>query len=336
MPSCPTSPHTVRLTALLLIAAVVGLLSAGIDARQATPDTEAATITAAGSATLGPALEAAAEAFAAEASDVTVEVERTSSGDGLERFCAGEIDLATSGRRIRDEETAACAEAGIAYDEYEVAFDGVAIVVHPDNQVTSCLTVEQLGQLWASDSTVATLADLDPAWPAEPIALYGTGEQSGTYQFFTQVTVGEEGASREDYNVTEGHPATADAVAGDPSGLGFLPFPRYVEHQDRLKLVAVDGGEGCVEPSAETIRDGSYAPLSRPLYVYVKRESLERAEVRDYLTFWFADAAGFAEEAGLVASQEEVYAANQEDLEEAIAGTSDPDGPATPSAARRG
>jgi phosphate transport system substrate-binding protein len=335
MPLCSTSLRAARLAALLLIAVLLTRAPTRIDARQATPDTPTATITAAGSATLGPALEAAAEAFAAESPDVEVTVERTSSGDGLARFCAGEIDLATSGRQIREEEATACAETGIAYDEYEVAFDGVAVVVNPANDAVSCLTVEQLGQLWEPDSTVATWADLDPAWPAEPIGLYGTGEQSGTYQFFTQVTVGEEGASRDDYNVTDGHPATAEGVAGDPNGLGFLPFPRYVENQDRLKLVAVDGGEGCVEPSPETIRDGSYAPLSRPLYVYVKRDSLARPEVRDYLTFWFADAAGFAEAAGLVPSQDEVYEANLTDLEAAIAGTSGPDGPATPSAARR-
>ena len=333
MSSCSTHPPAGRLAAFLLIASFLAWSPARIDARQATPDAAAATITAAGSATLGPALEAAADAFAAEAPDVTVEVERTSSGDGLERFCAGEIDQATSGRRIRDEEATACADARIVYDEYEVAFDGVVVVVHPANEVVNCLTVEQLGRLWAPESTVETWRDFDPAWPAEPIALYGTGSQSGTYQFFTQVTVGEEGVSRDDYNVTEGHPATVDGVAGNPNGLGFLPFPRYVENQDRLKLVGVDGGEGCVEPSPEAIRDGTYAPLSRPLYVHVNRESLDRAEVRDYLTFWFADAAGFAEEAGLVASQEEVYESNRADLEAAIAGTSEPDGPATPSAA---
>jgi phosphate transport system substrate-binding protein len=317
-----------------LIAASLAVPSVRVAAGQATPDS-ATKITAAGSATAGPILTAAAEAFAAEEPDVSVDVERTNSGDGIARFCAGEIDIATSGRQIREAEAGACAEAGIAYDEYEVAYDGVAVVVHPDNAAFSCLTVEQLGALWAPESTVATWADLDPAWPTDPIGLYGTGESSGTYQFFTQVTVGEEGVSRDDYNVTEGHPETAEGVAGDPNGLGFLPYPRYVENQDRLKLVAVDGGEGCVEPSPEAIRDGRYAPLARPLYVYVKRESLKRPEVQEYLRFWFAGAAGFAEEAGLVASQDEVYEANLEDLEAAIAGASEPDGPATPSAARR-
>jgi phosphate transport system substrate-binding protein len=334
MPSRPSIRRAVRPATLLLIVAFFVVPSAGGVAAQATPDATTA-ITAAGSATLGPALEVAAEAFAAEAPDVEVTVARTSSGDGITRFCAGETDIATSGRAIREEEAAACAAAGVAYDGYEVAYDGVAVVVNPEIEAVTCLTVEQLGALWAPDSTVATWADLDQAWPAEPIALYGTGAPSGTYQFFTQVTVGEEGASRDDYAVTDGHPATAEGVAADPHGLGFLPYPRYVEHRDRLRLVAVDGGTGCVAPSPETIRDGSYAPLARPLFVYVKRASLARPEVGAYLTFWFADAAGFAAAAGLVPSQDEVYAANQADLEAAIAGTSEPDGPATPSAAAR-
>ena len=329
-----------RMTVLfaVFIAAFVALIPAGVGAQQATPADGAdaqGTVSVAGSATVGPILEAAAEAFAAEAPGVTVEVERSSSGAGIERFCAGETDLATSGRRIRDEEAAACAEAGVAYDEFEVAFDGVAVVVNPANEFVTCLTVDQLGRLWAPDSTVETWADLDPAWPADPIGLDGTGEESGTYQFFTQATVGEEGASRDDYTVTDGHPATADAVAADANGLGFLPYPRYVENRDRLKLVAVDGGEGCVEPSPETIRDGSYAPLSRPLYVYAKRDSLRRPEVQAYLTFWFADAAGFAEAAGLVASQDGVYEENRTGLDAAIAGTAAPDGPATPPATPR-
>ena len=161
----------------------------------------------------------------------------------------------------------------------------------------------------------------------QPIALYGTGIESGTYQFFTQAIVGEEGASRDDYAVTDGHPATAERVAADVNGLGFLPFPRYVEHQDQLKLVAVDGSGGCLEPSAETIREGRYAPLSRPLYVYASRASLGRPEVATFLRFYLTNAAAYAEQVGLVASAEDIYPANLSKLEEAVAGTSAPDGP---------
>lgn len=287
-------------------------------AAQATPEpisTEpTGTVTAAGSATLGPVLEAAGEAFLPVGPGVTVEVERSSSGAGIERFCADEVDLATSGRQIREEEAAACADAGVQFSEFEVAFDGVAVVVHPDNADVSCLTVEQLGAMWEPGSTVVSWSDVDSSLPDAPLTLYGTGEESGTYQFFTQVTVGEEGVSRDDYTVTDGHPATADAVAGDPSALGFLPFPRYLENQDRVKLVAVDGGSGCVEPSAETIQDGTYAPLSRPMYVYVSHAALNRPGVQAFLSFWFNDAAAITEAGGLVPTQDDIYAANLETL----------------------
>jgi phosphate transport system substrate-binding protein len=322
-------------TKLVLLASLIVAPNA-VNAQEATPvpyspGTDLAALSGAievaGSATVGPAVEAAADAFAEQAPDVEVAVERSSSGAGLERFCAGETDIATSGRPINEEETAACAANDVAYNEFEVAFDGVVVVVNPAVDFFTCLTVEQLGRLWAPDSDVATWADLDPGWPAEPIALYGTGEDSGTYQFFTQVVTGEEGVSRDDYTVTDGHPATADGVAEDENGLGFLPYPRYVENQERLTLVEVDGGEGCVAPSPETIRDGSYAPLSRPLYVYVKRESLERPEVAEFLRFYFADAGGFAEEAGIVPLDDAAYAANQAELDGALAGSTPPDGP---------
>jgi len=286
-------------------------------------------IVAAGSATVGPILQAAAEAFAAQEPGIEVAIERSSSGAGIERFCNGETDLATSGRRIRDDEAAACAEAGVAYDEFEVAYDGVAVVVNPANEAVACLTQGQLGRLWEPDSAVRIWQDLDPGWPAEPIVLYGTGSESGTYQFFTQEIVGEEGVSRGDYEVTDGHPTTAERVAADANGLGFLPYPRYVENQDRLKLVAVDAGGGCVEPTAETIRDGSYTPLSRPLYVYASRASLARPEVAKFLRFYLTDAAMYSEQVGLVASAEEVYVANRTKLEDAVAGASAPDGPVT-------
>lgn len=288
---------------------------------ESTVDTGAVVV--AGSATVGPILEAASEAYAAERPEAEVAVERISSGAGIKRFCNGETDLAPSGRRIKTDEAAACAAAGVAYDAYEVAFDGIAVVLNPANDAVSCLTVDQLGRLWQPGSTLDTWRDLDPTWSDRPIALLGAGSESGTYQFFTQAVVGEEGASRDDYAITDGHPDTAARVAADPNGLGFLPFPRYAEHRDELRLAAVDGGDGCVAPSPETIRDGSYAPLSRPLYVYAKRESLDRPEVATFLRFYLADAGEFATAAGLVASPTDVYAANMAMLEETIAGPAD-------------
>ncbi len=323
--------RTVVFAAIVTLAASTLIVPTAAQTDSGTPFTSE-TIVIAGSATVGPILDAAAEAFAAQTPDSVVEVERSSSGAGLERFCRGETDIATSGCLIRDEEGAACAAAGVAYDAFEVAFDGVAVVVHPANETVSCLTADQLGRLWEPGSAVRTWHDLDAAWPAEPIGLYGTGRESGTYQYFTQVLVGEEGASRDDYEVTDGHPDTAERVAADTNGLGFLPFPRYLENQDRLNLVAVDDGGGCVAPSAETIRAGSYVPLSRPLYIYTNRASLDRPDVAEFLHFYLTNAATYAEQVGLVASADAIYAENLAKLEAAIAGTSDADGPmsATP------
>jgi phosphate transport system substrate-binding protein len=306
-----------------LIAVLFVLAMPGLAQAQSTP-VAGPSITAAGSATLGPVLVAAADAFAAEMPDVTVDVERSSSGAGIERFCAGEVDLGTSGRTMRDEEREACEAAGVQYLEFEVAYDGVAVVTNPENTAVTCVTVDQLNAMWAPGSTVALWSDVDAAWPEQELALYGMGAESGTYQFFTQVMVGEEGSSRDDYNVMEGHPETAEGVASDPNGLGFLPFPRYLDNQDRLSLLEVDGGNGCVAPSPETIQDGSYAPLSRPMYLYVSLQSLERPEVEAYLRHWFGDAANVTSAGGLVPSGDDVYADNLERLEGAIAGGGTP------------
>lgn len=331
----PPAAMVALLMALLLVPlAPHGVTAAAI--QDGSGEALSGTVTAAGSSTLGPMVQAAGEAFAEEATDVAIEVDRSSSGAGLEAFCAGDTDLANSGRRINDKEEAACASADVAYDEFAMAFDGVVVVVNSEIDFVDCLTVDQLGEIWQPDSAVATWQDLDPAWPANEVALFGTGEESGTYQFFTQQVVGEEGSSRDDYTVTDGHPATADGVAESDNGLGFLPFPRYAEREDDLTLVEVDGGDGCTAPSAETIRDGGYAPLSRELYLYANRQNLERSEVAEFLRFLFADAAGFAEDVGLVASPDETYETNLTDLEDAIAGTSNPDGPETAATAAAG
>ena len=334
----------IKTTAKSLVAAVLllgVLLLAPLPARaqEATPagDEQPLTgsVSADGSGTLGPVLEAAAEAFAEQAPGVDVAIELSSSGQGLKRFCADELDLGMSGRRIKAEEEAACAEAGVAYDGFEVASDGVAVVVNPANDAVSCLTADQLKRLWEPESTVATWRALDAEWPDDPIALHARGEDSGTYQFFTQAIVGEEGASRDDYTAHDSHGDIAAAVAAAANALGVLPFPRYVEARDRLKLVEVDGGDGCVAPSPATILDGSYAPLSRTMYLYVKRASLDRPEVVEFLRFYLADAVRFAEVGGLVAKAG-AEGALLEKLENAVTGGSDPDGPAgaTPDAAR--
>jgi phosphate transport system substrate-binding protein len=258
---------------------------------------------------------------------VTVDISGT--GGGFKRFCAGETDVQNASRPIRDEEVQACAEAGVEYYEFQVAFDGLSIVVNPANDFVECLTVDQLKRLWEPNSTVQTWQDLNPEWPAEEISLYGPGPDSGTFDYFTEVIVGEAKASRTDYTPSEDDNVLVEGVAGDPNALGYFGYAYYKQNQDRLKLVAVDGGNGCVLPSKEAIRDGSYTPLARPIFIYVKAESLERPEVQEFVRFYLANAAELAQDVGYVDSPAEAYAAAQQKLEGAIAGAVPPDGPGT-------
>ena len=287
-------------------------------------------ITSDGSSTVFPILEALAEEFGLDAGGVEMTVDVSGTGGGFKRFCAGETDLSNASRAIKDEEIAACAEAGINYYQFEIAYDGLSVVVNPENDWVSCLTVDQLNQIWMKDSTVTKWSDVDPSWPAEDIELYGPGTDSGTYDYFTQQINGEEGVSRDDYTPSEDDNVLVEGVAGDKDALGFFGFSYYEQNQDRLKLVEIDGGNGCVAPSIETVQDLSYSPLSRPLYLYVNAASLARPEVQEFLRYSIAEVCPLLPDVGFIGSPSQVYAADQVKLEAAIAGTVGPDGPAIP------
>jgi phosphate transport system substrate-binding protein len=292
-------------------------------------------IEADGSSTVGPITQAVAEEFAAQASGVQVNVGISGTGGGFERFCNGETDVQDASRPIKDDEAANCAASGVDYYEFEVAYDGITIVVNPENDFIECLTVQQLNQLWAPGASGVTWQDLNPDWPADEVVLYGPGTASGTFDYFTEQINGEQGASTENYNPSEDDNVLVEGVAGDANALGYFGFAYYVANQDRLKLVAVDNGSGCVAPSKDTIRDGTYAPLSRPLFVYVKAESLTRPEVQEFMRFYLANAIQLVDDVGYVDSPTDVYVSDQLKLEAAIAGTAEPDGPgavATPTA----
>ncbi|MGH2549182.1 MAG: PstS family phosphate ABC transporter substrate-binding protein [Thermomicrobiales bacterium] len=281
-----------------------------------------------GSSTVGPIMQALAEEFNGVASGVQVPVGISGTGGGFKRFCAGETDISNASRPIKDEEAATCEAAGISYYEFQIAYDGITVAVNPENTWVNCLTVAQLNQLWAPDSTVKNWSDLDPSWPAEPIALYGPGPDSGTFDYFTEVINGETDASRTDYTPSEDDNVLVQGIAGDKNALGYFGLAYYEENADSLKAVEVDGGNGCVAPSTETVRDGSYAPLSRPLFVYVKADSLAKPEVAEFLRFAIANGGAMATEVGFVASPDAVYVADQTKLEAALSGSGTPDGPA--------
>lgn len=238
-----------------------------------------------GSSTVFPIQEAVAEEFQAANPNVRVSVGFSGSGGGFKRFCNGETDLSDASRPIKDSEREACAAAGIEFTELSVAWDGLSVIANPQNDFLQCLTVDELHKIWRPESTVTTWRDVRAEWPAEDIKLYGPGTDSGTFDYFTETVNGESGASRPDYQASEDDNILVQGIAGDRYALGYFGYAYFAENADKLKLVAVDGGNGCVSPSDETIADGSYAPLSRPLFVYVKHASLARPEVKAYIDF---------------------------------------------------
>jgi phosphate transport system substrate-binding protein len=274
-------------------------------------------ITADGSSTVGPFVTKAAEDFKdAEGVDVTVGISGT--GGGFERFCAGETDLSNASRPIDEEEQALCADGGVEYIEFRVATDALTNVVNTENDWATCLTVEQLNAIWKPGSQVANWNQVDPQFPDVPLKLYGAGTDSGTFDYFTDVINGEEGASRTDYQATEDDNVTVQGVAGDRGALGYFGFSYFEENQDRLKAVEVDGGNGCVAPSAETAQDGSYTPLSRPLFVYVKQSSFdENEDVRNFVAYMLDNNQAIAEGAQFVALSDDQLSEEQTKLEEA-------------------
>jgi phosphate transport system substrate-binding protein len=238
-----------------------------------------------GSSTVGPFAQAAAEEFGASNSDVQVPVGTSGTGGGFEKFCAGETDISNASRPIKDDEEAPiCKKNGIEYTEIQVANDGIAVVTNPTVEI-ECMTVEELKTAWNEGSKVSSFSDINPDFPDTEASFFGPGTDSGTFDFFTDVINGEEGVSRKEYQPSEDDNVLVQGVEGDEGGFGYFGFSYYEQSQDQLNLVSVDGGDGCVAPSAEAIQDGSYKPLSRPLFMYVSNESAKRPEVAAFLDY---------------------------------------------------
>jgi phosphate transport system substrate-binding protein len=264
-------------------------------------------ITADGSSTVGPFTTKAAEDWkAAGGGDVTVGISGT--GGGFERFCADETDISNASRSIDEDEVALCEEAGVDFIELRVATDALTNVVNLENDWATCLTVDQLNAIWEPGSTVNNWSQVDPSFPDVPLKLYGAGTDSGTFDYFTDAINGEEGASRTDFSATEDDNVTVQGVSGDRGALGYFGLSYFEENADVLKAVEVDGGGGCVAPSAETAQADTYTPLSRPLFMYVKVSSLEDNEsVGEFLRFALENQNAIAEEALYVPlSQEQI------------------------------
>ncbi|PZV07431.1 MAG: protein sphX [Leptolyngbya sp.] len=260
-----------------------------------------------GSSTVYPISEAMAEEFMAANSGTQVTVGVSGTGGGFSKFCAGELDITGASRPIKDSEVEACAAAGIEYIEVPVATDALTVVIHPENDWADEMTVEQLQTLWSPEAqdTVTRWNQIDPSWPDQPIELFGPGTDSGTFDYFTETVVGEAGSSRADYTASEDDNILVIGVSRDPNAIGYFGLAYYLENQDTLKAVAVNG----VEPTPENVENGTYAPLSRPIFVYVKKSSLEnRPEVRAFVEFMLENGPELVPEVGYVPLSEQRYA----------------------------
>jgi phosphate transport system substrate-binding protein len=235
-----------------------------------------------------------------EHNHVRITVGTSGTGGGFEKFCNGETDVSDASRPIKQSEKDACAAKGIRYEQLTVANDGLAVVVNPQNTWVTCLTVDQLKKVWAPRSTVSNWRDVDPSFPDERIALFGAGTDSGSFDYFTEAVNGKEGASRTDYTASEDDNVTVSGVAGTKGAIGYLGLSYVEENQGRVKAVAVDGGAGCVAPSAQTVQNSSYEPLGRPLFIYPKADALQRPEVREFVRSYIANAEEIAVDARFV------------------------------------
>jgi phosphate transport system substrate-binding protein len=253
-----------------------------------------------GSSTVYPFAQAAAETFMSQNPGVQISVGQSGTGGGFEKFCAGETDISNASRPIKeDEEVPLCEKGGVEYAELQVANDGIAVVSNKGLAI-DCMTTKQLEQLWAT-SKVKNYSEIDPKLPDQKVSLFGPGTDSGTFDFFTDEINGEEGKTRKDYQPSEDDNVLVQGVEGDDGGLGYFGFSYYEQNQDKLNLIAVDAGDGCVKPSSETIQDGSYKPLSRPLFMYPSAKAIKRPEVKAFMDYVEENFDQIATDAQLVA-----------------------------------
>jgi phosphate transport system substrate-binding protein len=260
-----------------------------------------------------PISEAMAEEFQKSHPDVRVTVAISGTGGGFQKFCRGETDISDASRPIRATEIEACGKAGIEYIEIPIAYDGLAVVVHPKNTWAATMTTAELRTMWAPDAQgkVTRWNQVRSSWPDREIRLFGAGVDSGTFDYFTEAINGKEKASRGDFTSSEDDNVIVQGVAGDELALGFLPLAYVEQNKDRLKKVAIDdgkkeNGEAPVTPSAETVRDGTYQPLSRPLFIYVARKAADRPEVQQLVDSYFTSAS-LMREVGYVELTPELY-----------------------------
>jgi phosphate transport system substrate-binding protein len=268
-----------------------------------------------GSSTVQPLTAAAGELFAEEQSGVNVSVATSGTGGGFEKFCQGQTDISNASRPIEAEEKEICEKNGVEYTELRIATDALTVVTSSENKFVDCLTVEELNKMWApeAEGKVTSWKDVNAKFPDEKLELYGPGTDSGTFDYFTEAINGEEGASRSDYNASEDDNVLVQGVSGSPYALGYFGYTYFEENADALKAIKVDDGNGCVEPNPQTAAEGSYSPLSRPLFIYVANKSYEnKKQVSAFVDYYVENNVKIVEAAKFIPLNDE-QAAELED-----------------------
>lgn len=274
-----------------LFAAMLGISAIGTFPL---PASSATIVKIDGSSTVFPVIEAAAEEFqATKRGAIRVTVGISGTGGGFKKFCRGEIDISNASRPILKKEMEACKKAGIEFFELPIAYDAVTVTVNPKNDWIKSMTVAELKKIWepGAQGKIERWNQVNPKWPNAPITLYGAGADSGTFDYFTEAIVGKSKSSRGDYTASEDDNVLVQGISNDKNALGYFGFAYYAENTKRLKAVPIDGGKGPVMPSPKAVEDGTYQPLSRPMFIYISKKSAAKPEVREFVEFAFKSAA---------------------------------------------
>lgn len=279
-----------------------------------------------GSSTVYPLTEAVAEDFQKlKKGDIRVTVGISGTGGGFKKFCRGETDLSTASRPILKKEMEACKAAGIRYIELPVAYDALTVIVNPKNDWIKSMTVAELKKIWepAAQGKITKWNQVNPAWPDAPIKLYGAGADSGTFDYFTEAVVGKSKSSRGDYTASEDDNVLVQGVSRDRNALGFFGYSYYLENAKKLKAVPIvaKSGKSAVAPSFDTVKNGTYQPLSRPVFIYVSVKAVDKPEVQELVKFLLANAPKLSQEVKMVPLPDKAYKLSQENFKNKKTGT---------------
>jgi phosphate transport system substrate-binding protein len=282
---------------VLLLALIVSSCSGGASKE----------ITIDGSSTVFPIAEVVAEEFRKENPGVQIPIGISGTGGGFKRFVNGETDISGASRAIKDSEREEAAENGIEFTEFTIAYDGLSVVMHPTNDFATCLTVEELKRIWEPESELDNWSQVREGFPDKRLRLYGPDTDSGTFDYFTHAINGKEDSSRSDYTASSDDNVLVQGVSGDQGSMGYFGFAYYTFNKDSLNVLSVDDGSGCVTPSLETINNGSYKPLSRPMFIYVNNASLESEDMKKFIRYFLVKGGELSELVGYVGLPEEEY-----------------------------